>query len=163
MTHRMALLASLMLLAAAQCGAQSPASDKATSPTSSATPSSSTASSSATAPATAPAPAPAPAPATATAATDSAAAATKPAGSDTAASSEPSPEVIKEARREGFKPKKRNGVTTFCQTYTPMGTRFESENCVDEVHLRMVIEQRQAQRDLLRQQGACTGASCNGH
>jgi hypothetical protein len=71
--------------------------------------------------------------------------------------------VVKEARREGFKPKKRNGVTVFCQTSASLGTRFENETCVDEVHLQMLVEQRQAQRDLLRQQSACTGASCNGH
>lgn len=157
MTHRIAFFASLIFVAAAPCGAQPPASGTTatstadTSAASSAAPPSSTATSSAAAPAT---------PA---AGTDSAATASKPAGSETQASSEPSPELVKEARREGFKPKKRNGVTQFCQTTTPLGTRFESETCVDEAHLKMLVEQREDQRNQMRQSGACSGANCNGH
>jgi hypothetical protein len=103
------------------------------------------------------------APAAAAAGTDSAATGAKAAGSETNASAEPSAELVKEARREGFKPKKRDGVTKFCQTSAPLGTRFESETCVDEVHLRMLVEQREDQRNLLRQSGACTGSACSGH
>jgi hypothetical protein len=159
MTHRMALLASLMLATAAPCGAQSPASDAtATSAASSAKPAPSTASSSATSSATVPATAAAGTDTTATAAT----ADSKPASSETTASSEPSAEVLKEARREGFKPKKRDGVTKFCYTAAPLGTRFESETCVDEAHLKMAIEQREDTRNLLRQQGACSGSNCSG-
>jgi hypothetical protein len=157
MTHRMALLASLMLVAAAQCGAQSPASDTpATSPASSATPASSTASSSATAPAPA-------APATAAAGTDSTATASKPASSETAASSDPSPALLKEARREGFKPKKRNGVTMFCYSDATLGTRFETEKCFDQQHMENLIQEREDQRNLARQPGACSGSNCSGH
>jgi flagellar motor protein MotB len=146
----MALFASLLLVAAVPCGAQSPASattDK--SAASSAAPASSTATSSATA-----------APA---AGTDSTAAASKPAGSETKASEEPSPELVKQARQEGFKPKKRNGVTQFCQTSAQMNTHFLSETCVDEAHLKMLVEQREDQRNQMRQSSACTGASCNAH
>jgi hypothetical protein len=156
MTHRMALLASLMLVAAVPSGAQTPASSApAESATSSAKPSSSAASSSTTAPAAADT--------ASTVGTASAATASKPASSatDASSSSEPSPEVLKEARREGFKPKKRNGVTQFCQTSPQMNTHFQSETCVDAAQLKMLVEQREDQRNQLSQHGACTG--CNGH
>jgi hypothetical protein len=157
----MALLASLFVVAAAPSGAQSPASGTtATSPPSSAA-------SSSTAPSAAPsspaASAAATAPAAAPSGTDAAATHAKAAGSETDASAEPSAELLKEARRQGFKPKKRDGVTKFCHTDAPLGTRFESETCVDEAHLKMLVEQREDQRNQLRQQGACTGSACSGH
>jgi hypothetical protein len=163
MIHRTALLASLVLVAGAPCGAQSPTqtpaapSSVAASGTtaeraaSSANPSSSTASSSAAAPAK---------PA---AGADSAATGSKPVSSATDASSEPSPEVLKEARREGFKPKKRNGVTQFCYSDATLGTRFETEKCYDQQHMEMLVQQREDQRNLMRQPGACSGSSCSGH
>ena len=147
MTHRIALFASLLLVAAAPCVAQSPASattDK--SATSPAAPASSTATSSQTAPAAA--------------GTDSAASAAKPASAATDASADPSPELVKQARREGFTPKKRDGVTKFCQKSAKMNTHFETETCVDEAHLKMLVEQREDQRNLMRQQGACVGSNC---
>ena len=101
--------------------------------------------------------------AAAAAATDTAATGAKAAGSETDAAAEPSPELLKQARREGFRPKKRDGVTKFCHTDAPLGTRFESETCVDEAHLKMLVEQREDTRNLLRQQSACTGSACNGH
>ncbi len=150
MSHRLVLLASLILVAAAPCGAQPPASDAtATSATSSAAAASSTASSTATAPAKA------------AAGTDSAASTSKPAGSDIVASSDPSPEMLKKARQEGFKPKKRNGVTQFCRTDATLGTRFESETCYDQEHMEMLVQQREDQRNQLSQQTVCTG--CKGH
>ncbi len=159
MIHRPALLALLILVTGTPCGAQSPASPApaqgaTASPTSpsSATPSSATASAS-----------PAAAPATPPAGTDSAATASKPASSASDASSEPSPEVLKEARREGFKPKKRNGVTMFCNTDASLGTRFVTEKCYDQHHMELLVEQRQDQRNQLQQPGACGGSNCSGH
>jgi hypothetical protein len=153
MTHRMALLALLMLVAVAPCGAQSPASDATpTSPESAAKPASSTAAS------------PARAPAPAAAGTDSTAKASTPASSATAASSsEPSPEVLKEARREGFKPKKRDGVTKFCYSDATLGTRFETEKCFDQAQMEILVQQRQDQRNQLGKPIACAGSNCNGH
>jgi hypothetical protein len=153
MTHRLALLASLMLVAAAPCGAQSPASDA---PATSATPAAKPASSAAPPSTTAPA-------AAAPAGTDSTAAASKPASAATDASSEPSPEVLKEARREGFKPKKRDGVTKYCYTDATLGTRFETEKCFDQQHMEALVHEREDQRNLLHQPGACGGSNCNGH
>jgi hypothetical protein len=65
------------------------------------------------------------------------------------------------ARREGFKPKKRDGVTKFCQTSAQMNTHFQSETCIDEAQLKVLAEQREDTRNQLSQHGACTG--CNGH
>ncbi len=156
MTYRPVLLASLMLVAAAPCVAQSPAPGAtATSATSPAATSSPAASSSATAPAAAPV--------TAAAGTDSTATASRAAGAATdASSSEPPPEVLKQARREGLKPKKRDGVTKFCYTDATLGTRFETEKCYDQQHMEMLVQQRQDQRNQLSQPIACTGSSCNG-
>jgi len=163
MVHRLALLASLMLVAAAPCGAQSPASDApASSAASPAKPASSAAAPS-TPSSTATAPATPAAPATTAAGTDSTATASKPAGSETTASTEPSPEVLKAARREGFTPKKRDGVTKFCYTDATMGTRFQTEKCFDQQHMEMIVQQRQDMRNVLSQPVACTGASCSGH
>jgi hypothetical protein len=71
--------------------------------------------------------------------------------------------VLKEARREGFKPKKRDGVTKFCYTDATLGTRFETEKCFDQHHMEALVQQREDQRNLLRQSGACTGSACSGH
>jgi hypothetical protein len=158
MTYQMALFASLMLAAGAPCGAQPPSTSApasnapstnapatnapAESATSSANPSSSAASSSTNAPATT----------------------SKPASSATEApSSEPSAEVMKEARREGFKPKKRDGVTMYCYTDATLGTKFVTEKCFDQHHMEMLVQQREDQRNQMKQPGACGGADCSGH
>jgi hypothetical protein len=150
MTHRMALLVSLMLAAAAPCGAQTPASGTTPSATPPAAPSAST---------------PAPStPASSTASSSDKAPPVVAAGTDsTATPSEPTPELLKEARREGFTPKKRDGVTKFCQTAASLGTRFEKETCIDEAHLQAVVQQRQDVRNQMNQTNACVGASCKGH
>jgi hypothetical protein len=70
--------------------------------------------------------------------------------------------VLKEARREGFKAKKRNGVTQYCYTNASMGTRFETEKCFDQAQMEILVQQRQDQRNLLSQPAACTGAACSG-
>jgi len=143
MSRRSVFLASLVVAAAVPCGAQAPApsapavsapaSEAAASPTQPSTPAASATASKA-----------------ASAAAD-------------ASSAEPSPEVIREARREGFKPKKRNGVTLFCYTDKSTGTHFETEKCFDQYHMEMLVHQRQDQRNQLGQSGACGGTNCSGH
>jgi hypothetical protein len=153
MTHQMALLTSLIFLAAAPCGAQSPASATAPSaapPASSSAPASAPATPASSTPASSAADSSDKAPPAATSGTDS-----------TAASSDPSPEVIKAARREGFTPKKRNGVTKFCQSTAQMNTRFVTETCLNEAQLQQAIQQRQDVRNQLSQPNACVGA-CTG-
>jgi hypothetical protein len=141
MIHRTPVLASLLLLAALPCAAQSPA------------PAAETAAAPPPAADSAP-----PAPAASSAATGA-----KDASSATDDAAAPSPELLKEARREGFKPKKRNGVTMFCYSDASLGTHLESEKCFDQHHMEMLVQQREDQRNLLRQTSACTGSSCNGH
>ena len=71
--------------------------------------------------------------------------------------------MLKEARREGFKPKKRDGVTKFCYTDATLGTRFETEKCFDQAQMELLAQQRQDQRNQLGKPTACGGSNCNGH
>lgn len=161
MTYRTALLASLMVVVVSPCGAQAPASGStAQSAASSATPATPAAPVSPAAPADQPAPA-SPTAQAAPASPATPTLATAPAPAAAPASSEPSPELLKQARSEGFRPKKRDGVTVFCHTDATLGTRFETEKCVSQIQLQSVIEQREDARNVLRQQNACAG--CSGH
>lgn len=151
MTYRSLLIFSLALTGTLSSSAQSPQ----PAPTATTSAPASAAVSAANAPA-----------ATSTAEASSSTPSASPAGdkppASSAASDESSPELLKEARREGFKPKKRNGVTQFCYSDATLGTRFETEKCYTAAQMQMVIEQRTDVRNSLRQPGAC-GGSCNGH
>jgi hypothetical protein len=143
MTHPKALyLISIAAIAgaAAPCYAQQP-----TAPSSQpAAPAATTP----TAPAAATAPSAAPAP-------------TAPASADAPAG--PSPELIKKARQEGFKPKTVNGITHFCYKDATVGTHFQTEKCYDEAQLLSVLAQRQDQRNNLSKPNTCEGAGCGSH
>jgi hypothetical protein len=81
------------------------------------------------------------------------------------ASDEPSPDLIKQARSEGYKPEKqRSGETKYCKKEASVtsNSRIEEKSCVTADELKMVIDARQDQRNLFRQQGACVGTACNG-
>lgn len=67
------------------------------------------------------------------------------------------------ARREGFRPKKRDGVTKFCETSKTLGTHFETEKCLTQVQMEQEVHRRQDERNQLGQSGACGGANCSGH
>lgn len=67
------------------------------------------------------------------------------------------------ARREGFKPKTRNGTTMFCQTDKTTGTHFETEKCYNQTQLEQIVQQRQDTRNQLGQPVACGGKNCSGH
>ena len=71
--------------------------------------------------------------------------------------------MIKKARREGLRPKKRDGITKFCETSASLGTRFETEKCYTEAQVDQLAAQRQDVRNQLGQSIACGGANCNGH
>jgi hypothetical protein len=143
MTYRKVALFSLMLAAAAPCMAQTEPS----APSAAASP---------------PAAASSAAPANAASASSSAPASSS-ARATSAATDDPSPDLIKKAHREGYKPEKqKNGETLFCHKDADIGTRFETKKCVKPDEIQVVIDARQDQRNLLRQQGACTGASCSG-
>jgi hypothetical protein len=145
MIYRFGLVASLILAVTAPCGAQT---SNAGAPA---------ASTDASATAGTPPPATSSSAAAAPSASADATAGAKPASSASGASNEPSPELVKEARREGFKPKKRNGETQFCYTDKSTGTHFETEKCYNQQQMEQVVQQRQDQRDQLHQQTACTG------
>jgi len=150
MTYRKVALLSLVLMAAAPCMAQSPP----TAPNATQAPSSSAPAASPSEPTASGPSAPSSAPASASAAPSSTA----------NASDEPSPDLIKQARREGYKPEKqKNGETLFCYKDASLGTRFETKKCVKPDELKMVIAARQDQRNLLNQTGACVGAGCSSH
>ncbi len=87
----------------------------------------------------------------------------KPASSAADASAEPSPEVLREARREGFTPKKRGGVTKYCSSDAEIGTHFVTEKCYSEQDMEREVHRRQDQRNLLHQQAGCSGSNCSGH
>jgi hypothetical protein len=74
------------------------------------------------------------------------------------ASSEPSPDLVKKARAEGFKPEKqKNGDTMFCYKDASLGTRFESKKCVTADQVQVVIDARRDQRNDLSKLRTCTG------
>jgi hypothetical protein len=140
-SHRILLLASLIVVAAAAPSlAQTPAPSTPSAPASPAAPSSAT-------PPSTPA---------------SPAAESKPASAATDASA-PSPEMVKKARLEGLRPKKRNGITKFCETSQSLGTHFETEKCYTEAQVDQLAAQRQDVRNQLGQSIACGGANCSGH
>jgi hypothetical protein len=61
----------------------------------------------------------------------------------------PSEDILRSARDAGFKIKVVNGKTHFCKTAAPVGTRFESESCMDEPTVRLWLERAQEQKDRL--------------
>jgi hypothetical protein len=71
--------------------------------------------------------------------------------------------MLKKARREGLKPKKRDGVTKFCETSASLGTRFATEKCYTEDQVDQLAQQRQDERNQLGRSVACGGANCSGH
>jgi hypothetical protein len=97
-------------------------------------------------------PAAAPAPAASASATSSTSADSAPG---------PSPEFVKKARSEGFKPKvQKNGETMFCRKDASMNTRLETEKCYSANQMESIIHQRQEMHDELARPRACAGAGC---
>jgi hypothetical protein len=109
----------------------------------------------ATTPPSAPAPnASAPPPSTPTSA---AATAAKP-----PAKPDPSAEVLKKARENGYRAKLRRGQTLFCREETEIGSHFSKENCIDENQLEVVLLRRQEQRDQMSNHTCSNGGACSG-
>jgi hypothetical protein len=72
----------------------------------------------------------------------------------------PSDDILRSARDAGFKIKLANGTTHFCKTGAAVGTRFETESCMDEPTVRLWLERAQAQKDKLM---GLKGGSTNYH
>jgi hypothetical protein len=62
----------------------------------------------------------------------------------------PSADILRSARNAGFKIKKINGTVGFCKSEAPVGTHFESESCISEQQLSLLLERAQGQRDGLQ-------------
>jgi hypothetical protein len=144
MTYGKASLGYLIAaLALSPCHAQSPAA-------SSAPPAAATSSSASTPQST-----------TSSAAPASSSAASSSASSTDSAPAGPSPDLIKKARNEGFKPEvQKNGETMYCYKDASLGTRFETKKCINADQLKAEIQRRQDQRDSLHGLRSCTGAGC---
>jgi hypothetical protein len=143
---------SLVLLGATICAAshaQQPAAPAPSETSSTATQSASTSSSSA-----ASTTAPASTSSNAAVVTNPAAAGEKPSG--------PSPDMLKKAKMNGYYTRVRKGETFFCKKEAKLGTRFETENCMNENQLAMTLERNQAQRDQMMTTTCAGGASCGG-
>lgn len=86
------------------------------------------------------------------------------ASSISSTSAEASPELVKKARSEGFKPKvQKSGKTLFCRKDAAMNTRFETETCYTASQIESIVEQRQQMHDELARPRACAGAACGGN
>jgi hypothetical protein len=92
--------------------------------------------------------------------TPSSAAVTNPAAADKPAG--PSAETLKKAKQNGYYTRVRKGETFFCKKEAKLGTRFETENCMNENQLAMTLERNQAQRDQMMTTTCGGGASCGG-
>jgi hypothetical protein len=72
----------------------------------------------------------------------------------------PSEDILRSARDAGFKIKVANGKTHFCKTGAAVGTRFETESCMDEPTVRLWLERAQEHKDRL---SAMKGSSTDYH
>jgi hypothetical protein len=72
----------------------------------------------------------------------------------------PSDDILRSARDAGFKIKVANGKTHFCKTGAAVGTRFETESCMNEQQVTLWLERAQAQKDKLM---TLLGAPAIGH
>jgi hypothetical protein len=68
-------------------------------------------------------------------------------------SARPAPEMIKEARRDGYalKINAKSGLYVFCKTDASVGSRFTKESCVDVEKFAMMQQQKQRDMDYVRQ------------
>ena len=64
----------------------------------------------------------------------------------------PTPEMIKEARRDGYvlKTKANSGTYAFCKTDAKTGTRFTTESCVDVEKYALLQQQKERDKDYMR-------------
>jgi hypothetical protein len=110
-----------------------------------------------TQPAASPSPATAPNPTTASAST----APSTGSQDEQTESARPAPEMIKEARRDGYalKIKAKSGTYVFCKTDATVGSRFTKESCVDVE--KFVLMQQQKQRDQAYMRTTIQGLQCD--
>jgi hypothetical protein len=107
-------------------------------------------------------PAPVATPAASAAATPTSTTATAAPNATTASAATPPKDILKKARENGYYTKVRKGQTFFCKKETPLGTRFDTEHCLSDEQLAMVLERNQAQRDQMQSAVCSGGGSCGG-
>lgn len=61
------------------------------------------------------------------------------------------PEILHEARDEGFKPVTRHKVTFYCKSEIIVGSAFPIHTCYNEDQLKVVLQQHQTERMQLQQ------------
>jgi hypothetical protein len=61
----------------------------------------------------------------------------------------PSADILRSARNAGYHISIANGMTRFCKSGAPVGTRFVSESCISEEQLSLFLHRAQDQRDQL--------------
>lgn len=100
-------------------------------------------------------PAASPSPATAPNATTASASTAPSTGSqdEQTEGARPAPEMIKEARRDGYalKINAKSGLYVFCKTDASVGSRFTKESCIDVEKFAMLQQQKQRDMDYVRQ------------
>jgi hypothetical protein len=76
-------------------------------------------------------------------------------------SARPAPDIIKEARRDGYalKINAKSGIYVFCKTDASVGSRFTKESCVDVD--KFALMQQQKQRDMQYMRTTLTQLQCN--
>jgi len=62
----------------------------------------------------------------------------------------PKPEIIKEARRDGYALKTMSGNYVFCKTEAKVGTRLTTEKCMGIDSFALMLQQQDRDRDWLR-------------
>jgi hypothetical protein len=77
----------------------------------------------------------------------------------------PSAEQIKEARNNGFKVRGSGAHTRFCKYEAQIGSRIETETCMNPEQLGEYLVRAQQQRDQVSrvQSGTCSGPDCAVH
>jgi hypothetical protein len=69
------------------------------------------------------------------------------AASPTQKSADPSAVLLRDAANAGFRPEHIRGSLMFCRTTTEVGSRFPVRTCYDEDHVKVKIQEYQAQRN----------------
>jgi hypothetical protein len=64
---------------------------------------------------------------------------------------DPSAQLVRDARDAGFKPESIRGTLMFCRTAIELGSRFPVRTCYNEQQTRIKIQEYRTQRDQLRQ------------
>jgi hypothetical protein len=78
-----------------------------------------------------------------------------------AASTGPSPDLLRQAMALGYRPEKtQKGVTVFCKEDAPVGTRFVQKQCVTQQDIPILVQNSRTQQDQIRSN--CGGQGCGG-